>query len=162
MSYWRLFNNWKLKQKKLFEGSNECINKCSDKYLYEYNGKYVSQLPNGYFNDDNNVIKCKCQLEKCFACPTLALNKQLCTKCNVNYYKMENDPLNLGNYFNCYNEAPNGYYFDKIDKLYKKCYYTCETCKIKGDNEFHNCLKCKTKFNFEINTNNYINCIYKK
>jgi len=74
---------------------------------------------------------------------------------------MENDPLNLGNYFNCYNEAPNGYYFDKIDKLYKKCYYTCETCKIKGDNEFHNCLKCKTKFNFEINTNNYINCYEK-
>ena len=28
----------------------------------------------------------------------------------------------------------------KIDtngSLYKKCYYFCKTCEIKGDNEFH-------------------------
>ena len=67
---------------------------------------------------------------------------------------MENVPLNIGEYFNCYNETPNGYYFDKIEKLYKKCYDTCETCEIKGDNEFHNCSKCKTEFNFEIHINN--------
>jgi len=35
---------------------------------------------------------------------------------------MENDPLNIGEYFNCYNETPNGYYFDNTDKIYKKCY----------------------------------------
>ena len=78
-------DNWKLKQKKLIVGSDKCINNCSDRYLYEYNGKCVSQCPNGYFNDDNNVTKCKCRLEKCFTCPTVAFNKQLCTKCNDNY-----------------------------------------------------------------------------
>ena len=57
---------------------------------------------------------------------------------------MESDPSNLGEYFNCYNEAPYGYYLDKNELLYKKCYYTCETCEIKGGNEFHNCLKCNT------------------
>ena len=33
---------------------------------------------------------------------------------------MENAPLNLGEYFNCYNETPTGYYFDGIESLYKK------------------------------------------
>ena len=85
-----------------------------------------SQCPNGYFKDD--ITKCKCQLEKCLTCPKVALNKELCTKCNNNYYQIQKDPLNLGEYFNCYNETPNGYYLDTNDKLYKKCYYTCETC----------------------------------
>ena len=89
-------DNWKLKQKKYIEGSNDCINNCSDRNLYEYNGKCVSQCPNGNFNDDNNVIKCKCELEKCYTCPTVAFKKQLCTKCNDNHYQMENDPLNIG------------------------------------------------------------------
>jgi len=149
-------DNWKLNQNKIIEG--KCINNCSDRNLYEYNGKCVSQCSNGYYNDDDNIIKCKCELEKCLTCPTEALNKNLCTKCNDNYYQMENDPLNLDGYFNCYNETSNGYYFDTTDKLYKKCYGTCETCEIKGNNTFHNCLKCKTEFNFEIKTNIYINC----
>ena len=145
-----------IKPKKIIEGNDECINNCSIRNLYEYNGKCVSQCPNGNFNDDNNIIKCKCILEKCYTCSTVAFNKQLCTKCNNNYYKMENDPLNLGEYFNCYNETPNGYYFDTNDNMYKKCYDTCETCGIKGDNEFHNCLKCNNKFNFQIKISNYL------
>ena len=74
---------------------------------------------------------------------------------------MENDPLNIGEFFNCYNEAPKGFYFVSQDSLYKKCYYTCETCNMGGDIEFHNCLQCNTEFDFEININLYINC-YKK
>ena len=74
---------------------------------------------------------------------------------------MENDPLNIGEYFNCYNEKPIGYYLDINDKIYKKCYDTCETCDVKGDNEFHNCLKCNSDYNYNININNYTNC-YKK
>ena len=50
------------------------------------------------------------------------------TKCNDNYYSIENDPLNVVKYFDCYNETPNGYYLDINNLLYKKCYYTCETC----------------------------------
>jgi len=45
--------------------------------------------------------------------------------------------------------------------MYKKCYDTCETCEIKGNNESHKCLKCDVEFSFEIQVNNYINC-YKK
>jgi len=149
-------DDWKLKQNKTIEGTNEYINNCSERNLYEY--KCISQCPDGYYNDDNNNIKCKCELDKGLTCPRLALNNNLCTKCNEHYYPMENDPSNLEEYFNCYNEAPYGYYLDKNESLYKKCYYTCETCEIKGDNEFHNCLKCNTEFNFTISINNYINC----
>ena len=74
--------------------------------------------------------KCKCELEKCLKCPTVALSLNLCTECNNNYYPMENDPSNRGEYINCYNQTPTGYYFDNIQKIYKSCYYSCETCEI--------------------------------
>ena len=37
-------------------------------------------------------------------------------------------------------------------------YIRSETCEIKGDNNFHNCLKCNYEFNFSENINNYYNC----
>ena len=51
--------------KGLIEGSNNYINNCYEKNLYEYNGKCISQCPNGYYEDDNNNIKYKCEFEKC-------------------------------------------------------------------------------------------------
>ena len=86
---------------------------------------------------------------------------QLCTECNNNFYRIENFASNINEYFNCYNETPKGYFLDKDNSLYKKCYDSCEICEIKGNNSIHNCIKCKSEFNFEINFNNYINC-YKK
>ena len=88
------------------------------------------------------------------------MNKQLCTECNDNYYQIENNPLNTNENFDCYRE-PKGYYYDSIDSLYKKCFYTCENCEIKGDNKTHNCLECNTEYSFKINFNNYTNC-YRK
>ena len=142
-------DDWKLNQKKFINGTHQCYNNCSDTNSYEYNGRCYSKCRSGYFYYENNIAKCKCELEKCFICPTEALNNKLCTKCNVNYYPMENDLLNIGEYFNCYNETPEGYYLDINNSLYKKCYYTCKTCEINGDDEFHNCLKCNTDYIFE-------------
>ena len=73
------------------------------------------------------------------------MSKNLCTECNDNYFQIENDPLNIGDYINCY-KNPDGYYLDKNDSLYKKCYYKCETCEIKGDSINNNCLKCNKDF----------------
>jgi hypothetical protein len=70
---------------------------------------------------------------------------------------MENDPSNIGEYINCYKEIY-GYYLDKVDLLFKKCYETCDTCEIKGNNINHNCLKCNNDYSFEIIINNYTNC----
>ena len=70
---------------------------------------------------------------------------------------MENDLSNIGEYINCYNKIK-GYYLDKKDSLFKKCYDTCEICEIKGDNITHNCLICNENYAIKININNYSNC----
>ena len=153
-------NTWKEKQKKIINNTNECIESCdkSIQYKYEYNGKCYENCSNGYIYDENNIIlnKCKCELDKCLLCPNVALNKNLCTQCNINYYPKENDPFSIGDYINCYNKSEEGYYLDK--DIYKKCYLSCKKCNIGGNNLTHNCIECKDNFIFEIKTNNYFNC----
>ena len=85
------------------------------------------------------------------------MNKNLCTKCNNNYYEIENDPSNIEEYINCYKKIK-GYYLDKNDSLFKKCYGACEICEIKGNNIIHNCLTCNTNCSIEININGCSNC----
>ena len=70
---------------------------------------------------------------------------------------MDNDPLNLGKYINCYKE-PLGYYLDNNDFLYKKCFENCLSCEINGSNFIHNCLKCNQNFPVKVKVNNYLNC----
>ena len=155
--------DWRSNQRKIINTNGNCVAKCEDdeQFKYEYNGKCYENCPNGYLKDDNNNVihKCKCELEKCLSCPPVAKNKQLCTECNTNYYPVENDPKNVGEYINCYNETPiDGYYLDKDQKMYKKCYYTCKTCEKKGNNINHNCLECHENFSFSFDFTNYLNC----
>ena len=163
-------DNWKLKQNKFIEERDEYINNCSDINKYEYNGKCISSCQKGKYIDENGIVKCKCELEKCFTCPTVAKNKQLCTKCNDNYYQMENEPLNLGEYFNCYNETPNGYYLDIIEYIFKKIKNICiDSIDIVKSNIFseNNCFKTieynETRIRFDIigiNINITGSCLY--
>ena len=67
---------------------------------------------------------------------SLFINILLCSTCITDYYKKENDPLNLSDYFNCYKE-PIGYYVDITESIYKQRYFTCETWNKKGDNKVH-------------------------
>ena len=62
----------------------------------------------------------------------------------------------MGEYINCYN-LTEGYYIDK--DVLKKCYYTCKTCELGGDNLIHNCIECNQNFSFRIKKNNYYNCM---
>ena len=98
-------------------------------------------------------------MNNCLSCQNLDLdsNKKICSKCKDDFYPLENDLLKIGEYINCYKE-PKGYYLDKNDSLYKKCYYTCEECNKKGEELIHNCLICDKNYSFEIRYNNYINC----
>ena len=151
--------DWKSKQKKLINNKNECVESCDNSplYKYEYNGKCYDNCPYGFIYDENdNMNKCKCELDKCLLCPKEALNKNLCTKCNTNYYPKENDPFNIGEYINCYNKTKEGYYLDI--NIYKQCYYTCKTCNISGNNRTHNCIECNDNYPIEIKNKNYLNC----
>ena len=88
-------NDWKSIQKKIIHNTNECIDSCenSNQYKYEYNGKCYETCSNGFLYDENNnkLDKCKCELDKCLTCPNVALNRGLCTKCNINYYPKEDN-----------------------------------------------------------------------
>ena len=154
-------DDWKSNQNKIIYENGTCIDNCENEIQnkYEYNGKCFENCSNGYFIDENDNSKkyCKCELDKCLTCPPVALKFKLCTKCNTNYYPMENDNSNMGEYINCYKEIKS-YYFDQNDCIFKKCYYTCETCEIKGNNITHNCLSCNSNFSFAVNTTNYTNC----
>ena len=149
-------DNWKSKQKKIIKNNNECIDNCINNSIYKYedNGICYENCTYGFIYEDN-IYKCKCELEQCLLCSKVSLKFGLCTKCNYNYYEIENDISNIGEYINCYNN-PEGYYLD--NNLYKKCYYTCKRCNTTGNNINHNCIECNDNYTFIINKNNYINC----
>ena len=65
--------------------------------------------------------------------------------------------MNYKNYFDCYKDIE-GYYLDKNESLFKKCYKSCYTCEIKGNNLTHNCLQCNNNFPIKVNHSNYFNC----
>ena len=55
-------------------------------------------------------------------------------------------------------ESYEGFYLDKRDLYYKPCYSTCKTCKEKGVELKHNCIKCKDNYPFEKIFSYYKNC----
>ena len=47
---------------------------------------------------------------------------------------------------------------DIDNKIYKKCYETCNKCDIGGNITNHNCLECKENFIAHKNNLNTLNC----
>ena len=107
----------------------------------------------------NETNGCTCEFNFCLSCQHIEPSQILCTKCDINLYPIENDASTKGEYHKCYQE-PKGYYFDEGEKIYKKCYYSCNECKIKGSKSNHNCLECNSNYSYSINNNNnnYFNC----
>ena len=121
-------DNWQLNQIKLVNRSYTCID--------------------DYGNDEVNIF---------YSCPNINI-KNICNKCNSNFYPKEDNLSTNDSNTNCY-KNPKGYYLDNNDSIYKKCYFSCESCSIKGNNVTHNCLSCNLNFSFEIkNNDNYKNC----
>ena len=149
--------DWKSKQKKIINNTNLCIESCNESSLYpfEYNGRCYENCSNGFLYDENQIKKCKCELDECLYCPNVPLKKGLCTECNINFYTIEKYPFNIGEYKKCFNESK-GYYLD--NGLYKECYYKCKTCITSGNNEIHNCLECNDNYPIKIENNNFLNC----
>ena len=153
-------DDWKLKQKKLINNNDsKCIENFDNisQYPYEYNGKCYENCSKGFLYDENNnqLNKCKCELDKCLLCPKVVLYKNLCTECNINYCPKENDPSNIGEYIDCYKDLE-GYYLD--NNLYKQCFFTFKTCNKSGNNKIYNCIECNGNYSFGIKNDNYSNC----
>ena len=90
-------DDWQSKQRKIVIEEDRCIDNCNNEinYKYEFNGICQNNCPYRIFIDKkDSTEKCKCE--------------------NESFYPIENDPLNIGPYINCY-KNPNGYYLDKSD-----------------------------------------------
>ena len=95
MLCWRLFWKLEIKEKKIINGTNKCINSWGgdSENKYEYNNKFYNNCSNGFLNDK----KCKCELKQCKSeCPPVlylevyALNvMKVIIKLIMNYWLLE-------------------------------------------------------------------------
>ena len=151
-------DNWKINQKKLVNKTGMCFDDSNIGiiYNYEYQGLYYENCISGKVTNNKIINYCKYENEKCLFCPNISLIEDLCIECNHGYYEKENDNNTFG-YKKCYKD-PIGYYLDINESLYKKCFYSCEKCEIKGNNITHNCKECNNDYPLKFRVNNYFNC----
>ena len=122
-------------------------------------GNCVDTCKRGYYHDktDLSIKICKCDLIKCFSCSIESFNSDLCISCNDGYYPIYDQYNNNNNSFiDCF-LSPKGYYLFN-NSYYKKCYISCETCNISGNDTYHNCIKCNNNFKYAIEVNQLKNC----
>ena len=139
--------------------NNNCKSCFQNRYFYL--GNCVNDCPNGFFTDTNDPTKkiCKCTDNRCLECSMESLSINLCISCNNNYYPIfyNNNEYPYNKFYNC-SKNPEGYYLDRNDSFYKKCYKSCKTCFAKGDEKNNNCLECKALFSFKQDFLNDTNC----
>ena len=151
-------DNYLSVQKKYHKDLNSCVSACRPLY-YEYQSFCYNSCPTYPIKTlpIQNKMCVNCGYN-CFNCSLLdSINNNLCLECAKDYYQIYNDPKAIGGYKLCY-KNPEGYYLDEKDSFFKPCYDSCKICTIKGNNERHNCIKCKPMYIFEINFSDKINC----
>ena len=136
---------------------------CEEDLVCEYYYNYTRTgcldiIPEGYYLNDS-ILKTidKCD-RKCKNCSIESNLNNLCISCNNknNYYKKYNDILNINSFINCYNQLPNGYYFDNNE--YKPCFQTCMKCNESGNENNNKCTLCKLNYTFKNDYENDNNC----
>ena len=93
---------------------------CEKFYNYEQTG-CLEIIPEGYYLNDSTLKTIDKCMDKCHECNMNSTLLELCISCNNddNYFPKLNDSLNNGDFINCYNQIPEGYYLDNIEKVYK-------------------------------------------
>ena len=92
--------------------------------------------------------------KNCRTCKTKGndLNEQKCETCLEDYYFIENTN-------NCFEEPPEGYFFNEEKRKYSKCYDNCRKCTKNKIGNTQNCLSCYNNYLLYQNTN-CLNCKY--
>ena len=142
--------------------STNCDSCKNSKYLNL--GNCATTCPNDdYYEDSNNInnLRCKCSYnKKCSLCSLDSLKEDLCISCNNDYYPKEDDDINNNSFINCYKDLE-GYYLDKENNIYKKCYSTCKNCEKGGNKTNNNCKECILTHIFKDDFENDFNCYEK-
>ena len=138
------------------DANGNCKLECPNYYNYEKTS-CLSSIPNGYYCNstvEKTIDKCP---EKCASCSSQSMNNNLCISCNIgNYYPKLDDESNINSFIECYdkNEEQEGYYLDRQENIYKKCYHKCKKCSEEGNNENNHCLECIEDQNYTLNNGN--------
>jgi surface protein len=61
---------------------------------------------------------------------------------------LEGDSVIYNNEKVCFEKAPENYYLNTNDWIYRKCFNRCQKCQIAGDNSDNNCDKCFDDYKF--------------
>ena len=114
--------------------NNKCIESCfSNGYNYEYKDVCYFVCPEGTHKSKNDSHIC--------------VENEKCEDFNINNSK-------------CYENTPEGFYFDENDGFYKICFANCKSCYGPGNETENNCSKCELNFTF-LNEQNYKTNCYK-
>ena len=89
---------------------------------------------------------------------------------NICYNECPNNTFPIENEYFCLDKKPEDYYLSNNQK-YVKCYDTCKSCDKGGDENYNNCIECKTNYTdnngliynflYELNINGFKNCYVK-
>ena len=101
------------------ENSFLCEKICEKYYNYNHTN-CIEEIPLGYYLNNSQLKTIdKCDI-KCNNCTYESMSNGLCISCNNNesYFPKLNDIENEKRFINCYNQTPEGYYFDNNNKVY--------------------------------------------
>ena len=136
---------------------NEEKNKNPNSFnCYSSTDKEVSK----YYLKNNVYLSCD------YSCATCKDDKS-CNSCIEGYYfKLDKNGEILYNE-KCLDTAPQSYFFDYIESVYKPCYYTCKSCSGEGKYDKNACITCNDSyvniyFDTQQCTYDYKECLKKK
>ena len=129
------------------ENDHQCLT-CRNGYYPEPNTLNCwtknEMYEKGYYFDEKEKNFKKCYAD-CKTCSTGGNSQDMkCDSCSDEPKKYLTEP------HNCISDITH-YYYSSEDKLYKKCYPRCYSCKEKGTANKHNCDKCEEIYHFIYN-----------
>ena len=165
------------------DSNNNNCNECKSDYPLElirvgYKNCYDTCHHYFYYDEQRNISYCT----ENTVCPSnynklIADKKQCVNKCegdNEHKYEFENKchrTCPSGSYpkeneFNCLKERPEGYHL--YSAIYRKCFDRCKNCYGFGNEQFNNCIECKSNYKlpdgtkypflYELDISNSKNC----
>ena len=147
---------------RIFDGISTYVNYCINDatLLDKLPANAISNCPHDCFKEGikvdikNNICVWSCGNKK------YEENNVCLNECTFGSYRLFCEGENCEDE-QCYKEAPQGYYLDAANKIYKKCFKNCYNCYGPGNVNDNNCSECNRNFIFLKNITNTNNCYEK-
>ena len=130
--------NMNTKDKKIYKFLNDT--KCIDEETAKKNSNFKI-----IDEDTGTIVSCHKNCKTCYGEPP-SDEKENCETCYTEkgFYLIADD----SGIKNCISKMPDGYYLDKENNEFKKCYGECLTCEGEGNFDDNKCLTCKGNYSY--------------